>query len=120
MTKNLPVLLMLSLTVLFVVFTAGCLIGKSTNIQSPYAEDSTITSPIVNNDAPVLDYKININTAGADELMLLNGIGHALAERIIAYRTENGSFTKIDEIMNVSGIGQKTFENISEYITTGG
>lgn len=61
---------------------------------------------------------ININTAGAEELDLLPGIGEKLAENIIAYRTENGSFQTIEEIKNVPKIGDSIFENIKNYITT--
>lgn len=59
---------------------------------------------------------ININTADAEDLTALPSIGDVLAERIVAYRTENGPFEIIDDIMKVSGIGQKKFETISELI----
>lgn len=64
------------------------------------------------------DRKININTADADELVKLPGIGPAIAARIIEYRTENGPFSDISEIKNVRGIGQARFEAIKDYITT--
>lgn len=56
--------------------------------------------------------KININTASASELQALNGIGESKAEKIVAYREENGFFKSVDELKNVSGIGEKTLENI--------
>ena len=62
---------------------------------------------------------ININTASAEELTVLNGIGEKTADKIIEYRNENGKFSSIDEIMNVSGIGEKKFEKIKEHITVG-
>lgn len=61
--------------------------------------------------------KININTAEAEELMLLDGIGEKLAARIIADRMEKGAFLQIEDIMRVSGIGEKIFANIKEEIT---
>lgn len=61
---------------------------------------------------------ININTASAEELDSLPGIGPTLAQRIIAYREENGPFQTIEDIVNVSGIGSSTFENIKDLITT--
>lgn len=53
---------------------------------------------------------ININTANIEELTQLNGIGQKYAERILAYRDENGPFKTPEEIMLVAGIGEKTFE----------
>ncbi len=61
---------------------------------------------------------ININTADAEELILLPGIGEKIAENIISYRTEHGSFQTIEEIKNVSKIGNSIFEKIKNYITT--
>lgn len=63
--------------------------------------------------------KININTAAAEELVSLSGIGEGRAADIIAYREENGAFSRIEDIMKVSGIGEKTFEEIKEQITVG-
>jgi len=60
---------------------------------------------------------ININTASAEELQKLPGIGEVLAKRIIAYRTAVGEFDETSEIMNVAGIGEKTFENIKDLIS---
>lgn len=60
--------------------------------------------------------KININTASKEELITLNGIGDAFAQRIIDYR-ESKKFTKIEEIKNVKGVGEKTFEKIKDKIT---
>ena len=62
---------------------------------------------------------VNINTASQQELDTLAGIGPALAQRIIAYRTAKGPFTKIEDIQNVSGIGAVTFEKIKDLITVG-
>lgn len=61
--------------------------------------------------------KININTADSIALQQLNGVGPATAQKIIDYRTSNGSFKSIEDIKNVSGIGDKTFEKLKDYIT---
>ncbi|MCL1890455.1 MAG: ComEA family DNA-binding protein [Coriobacteriia bacterium] len=61
--------------------------------------------------------KVNINTADATTLQTLNGIGPALSQRIIDYRTAHGAFSKKEDIKNVSGIGDKKYEAIAEYIT---
>ena len=62
------------------------------------------------------DEKININTATAEELMQLNGVGPKYAAEIIAYREEYGPFETPEELMQVSGIGPKTFEKNQEII----
>lgn len=61
--------------------------------------------------------KININTATLDELTKLPRIGPAIARRIIAYRTENGSFATPEEITGVKGIGPKTYQKLRAFIT---
>lgn len=61
--------------------------------------------------------KINLNTATANQLDTLPGIGPAYASRIIEYRNSNGGFKTIEEIKNVKGIGEKTFEKIKELIS---
>ncbi len=61
--------------------------------------------------------KININTATVDELLSLKGIGLKKANAVIAYRGENGPFTKVEDIKNVKGIGDKIFERIKDRIT---
>ena len=60
--------------------------------------------------------KININTAGADELQKLYRIGPAISQRIIDYRNSYGDFETIEEIKEVKGIGEKIFEKIKDQI----
>ncbi len=62
---------------------------------------------------------ININTAGLIELDILPGIGPATAQKILDYRSANGSFTDIETIMDVPGIGQAKFDQIKALITIG-
>jgi len=64
------------------------------------------------------DGKININTAGSEELQMLDGVGPVTAEKIIDYRESNGRFKDIEDIKNVSGIGEKTFEKLKDDIRT--
>ncbi len=63
-------------------------------------------------------YPVNINTASSVELQWLPGIGPALADAIITYRTENGRFENPQDITNVSGIGDKTLAKFSHLIVT--
>ncbi|HZX49675.1 MAG TPA: helix-hairpin-helix domain-containing protein [Candidatus Paceibacterota bacterium] len=63
--------------------------------------------------------KININTAGLEELDHITGVGPAIAQRIIGYRTNVSLFYVIEDIKNVSGIGDVTFEKMKDEITVG-
>jgi competence protein ComEA len=60
--------------------------------------------------------KININTASADELALLTGIGQKKAARIIEFRETNGPFKLPEDLLKVPGIGPKTFETNKDRI----
>jgi competence protein ComEA len=60
---------------------------------------------------------VNVNSAAADELETLPGIGEVLAQAIISYREEHGPFTSVDELEEVSGIGPATLEEIRDLVT---
>ena len=60
--------------------------------------------------------KINLNTAGKEELMKLSGIGEARAQAIITYRETHGPFTAVEEVMNIEGIKEKAFSKIKDEI----
>ena len=59
---------------------------------------------------------VNLNQASLEELESIKGVGPALAERIIAYRSENGKFKTAEDLMNVKGIGQAKFGRIKEQV----
>ena len=61
--------------------------------------------------------KVNINTAGKDELMTLTGIGEAKAQSILDYREEHGKFGSIEDLMLIEGIKEGVFNKIKEDIT---
>ena len=60
--------------------------------------------------------KININTAGKEELMTLPGIGESKAGDIIAYREEHGPFSKTEDIMKIQGIKEGIYSKIKDSI----
>lgn len=60
--------------------------------------------------------KIDINRAEPWLLEALPGIGEVLAQRIVDYRSEHGSFRTIEDLLKVSGIGSATFAKIKDYI----
>lgn len=62
------------------------------------------------------DKQININTASAEELTQLKGVGSNHAARIIEFREKNGPFKKPEDLTLVPGVGQKTFEKNKDLI----
>lgn len=64
------------------------------------------------------DGTVNINTASAEQLTQLSGIGPALAQRIIEWRESNGLFESVDQLTEVSGIGAKTLEKFRDNAST--
>lgn len=63
-----------------------------------------------------VDNKIDINTADANALTALPGVGVKKAEEIIKYRELNGNFNSVDELVNVKGIGVKMVAKIVDLV----
>jgi competence ComEA-like helix-hairpin-helix protein len=59
--------------------------------------------------------KINLNTADAQTMQYIPGIGLNKAEKIIEIRGEAGKFTSMDEIDAVPGIGERTMRDVRKY-----
>jgi competence protein ComEA len=66
--------------------------------------------------APGEGAPLDLNTATAEQLDALPGVGPVLAERIVAYRTEHGGFRSVDELREVDGIGDTRFEKLRELV----
>lgn len=126
MKKAVP-LSLLCITIAATILMIGIFIGRRsaalvTEPRNPTTNSTT--SKTQNNtqgteDLPDVQDKININTAGDQELARLPGIGTSLAQSIINYRNVNGNFKDISEIKNVKGIGDARFNKIKDYITVG-
>ena len=63
--------------------------------------------------------KVNINTASAEQLTTLPGVGPKLAARILEYRQKSGAFKSVSELMNVRGVGEKNLKKIEQYLSAG-
>jgi comEA protein len=59
---------------------------------------------------------IDVNTASEEQLEVIPGIGPAMAQRIIAWREENGRFESVEDLLNIRGIGVKTLEKLRPYV----
>ncbi len=64
----------------------------------------------------VRQFKININTARADQFQMLPGVGATLAQRIVDYRRTNGPFKTLEDLQDVDGLTAKRFGRIKELI----
>ena len=61
-------------------------------------------------------YYINLNTATADDLQQIPGIGPKTADNIIQYRNDNGPYSEYAELLNVKGISTKVLAVIMDYV----
>ncbi len=61
--------------------------------------------------------QISLNSATESDFESLPGVGPVLANRILTWRTQHGSFSSIEDLQNVPGIGPKVFANLSSYVT---
>lgn len=77
----------------------------------PLADDSLPVKTINGNEG-----KINLNSATADELATLPGIGSVKARAIIEFREKYGDFESVDELLYVSGIGKSLLVEIEDLI----
>lgn len=68
---------------------------------------------------PAPETKINLNTASAEQLTALPGVGEKLAARIVEYRQKSGAFKSVQELMNVKGVGEKNLARIQGHLTLG-
>lgn len=78
------------------------------------------TPPVTKASSPGTEALLDLNTASQSELEALPGVGPVLAERIVAYRAEQGPFSSIEELEEVEGISTRTIEALRPLVTIGG
>lgn len=98
-----------AITALFIILTL--IFGSSTL----WAKGVTATASATEM-SPAIS-KVNINSADAQVLSSLKGVGPKTADLIVDYRRKVGDFKTVEDIMNIRGIGEKTFESIKPFIT---
>lgn len=110
--------ILLMICALSLALALGIFLGRNMNpgIALPHNNNA---QPLMANEQEK-DYRLDINAATQVQLMELPGIGEMMAQRIIAYRTENGPFSSTDDLLLVEGIGEKKLLQIEELIKVGG
>jgi competence protein ComEA len=72
---------------------------------SPVEGSESVAEDVVAEAAGGVSRKIDLNSASAEVLKSLDGVGEVLAQRIVDYREANGPFTNVGDLTNVRGIG---------------
>lgn len=90
---------------------------QATGSEAPVSADSGASA--VSSGGAFAHGKVDINTATVDQLQQLNGVGPALAQRIVADRQANGPFKTVEDLKRVSGIGDKKFASLADSICVG-
>ncbi|AOM81890.1 ComEA family DNA-binding protein [Salisediminibacterium beveridgei] len=83
---------------------------KSMNKSIPENEDDLFK------DNKGEEKQLNLNTAGAETLMSIPGIGPDLSYKIEDYKKNHGNLNDLNELLNVKGIGEKKLEEIKPYL----
>jgi len=83
----------------------AALLASSSMVLSAEKGSASAVKAVASIEAPV-----NLNTADASTLAMLNGVGDKKAADIVAYREAHGKFSKVEDILLVKGIGEKTLE----------
>jgi competence protein ComEA len=98
------------------------------NLAAPLFDGQHLRVPAVGEELPAVavdgqpvgrSQRININTATAEELDTLPGVGEVTAAKIVEYRQQHGPFRTVEDIMDVPGIGEAKFDAMRELITVG-
>ncbi|MGF1664678.1 MAG: ComEA family DNA-binding protein [Acidimicrobiia bacterium] len=92
------------------------------NLAAPLSDGIQVVVPAAAIDgdtpaaAPVDDGRVRVNQADAVGMDALPGVGPVLAERIVAYRDENGPFGSVEDLLDVPGIGESKLEAMRESV----
>lgn len=81
-------------------------------VAESVTDSSSLPSAAPKRPQPSPQHPINVNTAPPKDLEALPGIGPALSERIVTYRSTQRPFQRVEELERVSGIGPETLATL--------
>ena len=90
-------------------------VASSTAAAAP-AQRAQASKSTASDSAPAA---VDINSADAEKLASLPGIGPSIAQRIVDYRKEHGPYKSVDELLNVRGVGEKLLARLRDHVTVG-
>ncbi len=92
--------------------------SESPDASSDGAQPPEPSNPDAGGAAPGIDEqgRIDLNTASLEQLDTITGVGPAIAQRILDYRSQVGRFSSVDQLLEVSGIGPKTLERMRDQV----
>ena len=105
----------LGLTALFLSLLLGVFLRDRRAVDAPAFVETELTAPI--EEVRPDPSPVNLNTADAEALTALPGIGEELARRIVEYREEHGPFEAVEDLTEVSGIGQGKLAALEGLVT---
>jgi competence protein ComEA len=59
---------------------------------------------------------LDLNSASAEQLTEIPGIGKVMAQRIVEWRDQNGPYRRVEDLLKVKGIGEKSFQKLRPYV----
>ena len=112
-----------------IILSALFMLGMAVKVAKEHFDTGTDQITLIGTNEDVVDFyagldekdiefagKVDINTAGIEELKSLPRIGEKTAEKIINKRNELGRFNSVEDLMLVPGLGSKTLEKLLPYI----
>jgi competence protein ComEA len=96
---------------------AAILVDGTKIIILPLPQAAAISAQPTGTPAVSIYKPLDINTATAEMLDALPGIGPTKAQEIVSYRETHGAFTSLEELLNIPGIGPAIFDQIKPYLT---
>ena len=91
--------------------------GETEKAETKSAPASEVKTDTEKTSAKSVSYPININTATAEELMSIDGLGEVRACAIIEYREYLGKYKSVEQITEIQGIDEEIYNKVAGYLT---